>query len=131
MRDEQHSYSLTFTDDEVEDLYLRYMAGATLRELGQKFYCDRGTVAKALKRYEPGCLRSGGRVKGKCYALKRERIVERMPNKTLFNLYKRHMNGERTRDLIREYHLTYGAFYHAMSAVEKVAKHYGYLRSEA
>lgn len=118
-----NSYSLVFTDDEVEEIHRKYEAGATFKELAEEYYCNKGTIRKIMLKYDPGCIRRRG---PRDYRL-RKRIVERMPNKLAFTVYKRYLDGESPASLAREYRLSRKAVWNIIYAVERVARDAGRL----
>ena len=121
-----HSYSLVLSDSEVAEIYDEYMRGATLAEIGRKFYCNKGTIRKVLDKYSPGCLRRRG-PRDRDF---RKRIISTMPNSTAVRIYGRYLDGEPPALIAEEYRISRSAVWRVIHAVEAVARHRGLLKGE-
>lgn len=121
-----NSYSLLFTDGEVAEIYEQYLSGATLAELGRKYYCDKNTIRKVLTKYSPGCIRRRG-PRDRKY---REQIYSTMPNAMAVRIYGRYLDGEPPKLIAEEYRISIRAFWRVIHAVEEVGRHRGLLKGE-
>lgn len=121
-----HSYSLVFDDEEVEEIHKQYEAGATFKELAEKYYCNKNTIRKVLLKYDPKCIRR----RGPRDVLLRERIVESMPNVRAIRIYKRYVDGDSPASIARDYHVSRSAIWNVIHAVERVARKRGILDGE-
>ena len=123
---ERHSYSLIFTDDEVREIYEKYLDGETCLELSREYFCSKSTIRKVLMKYDPHCIRKRG-PRDVAY---RKRIVESMPNVRAIRIYQRYVDGESPAAIGRDYRVSRYAIWNVIHAVENVARKQGMLTGE-